>query len=229
MIPKIIHYVWLSENIPQNVQNNIEAWKNLLPSYEIIRWDLNKFDVEKSEWVKNALGKKMYAFAADYIRFYALYNFGGIYLDSDVSIVKPFDELLHLPYFIGFEMTGEIEAAIIGAEPKYEWIKKCMDYYEGRKFSTKPLTIIMREFFLENYGIKKIKSKEQFNKNEKQVQIFSADFFSPKHWNYKKIYKTKNTFSIHNFAGSWLPKFSFKDKVKNFLRTRWEIWKTLSS
>jgi len=225
MIPKIIHYCWLSENIPQNVQDNIKEWKNLLPSYEIIRWDLNKFDVEKSKWVKKALEEKLYAFAADYIRFYALYNFGGIYLDSDVSIIKPFDELLDLPYFIGFEMTGEIEAAIIGAKSKYEWIKKCMDYYEEREFSTKPLTIIMKEFFLENYGIKKIKSKEQFNKDERQIQIFSADFFSPKHWNYKKIYKTKNTFSIHNFAGSWLPKFSFKDKIKNFLRTRWDIWK----
>jgi len=225
MIPKIIHYCWLSENIPQNVQDNIKEWKNLLPSYEIIRWDLNKFDVEKSKWVKDALEKKLYAFAADYIRFYALYNFGGIYLDSDVSIVKPFDELLDLPYFVGFEMTGKIEAATIGAEPKCEWIKKCIDYYEGREFSTKPLPFIMSEILLENYGIKKIKGKEQFNKNEKQIQIFSADFFSPKHWNYKKIYRTENTFSIHNFEGSWLPKFSFKVKVKNYLRARWEIWK----
>jgi len=225
MIPKIIHYVWLSETIPQKVQNNIKAWKNLLPDYEIIRWDLNKFDVRKNMWVKDALEKNMYAFATDYIRFYALYNFGGIYLDTDVNVVKPFDELLDLPYFVGFEMTGKIEAATIGAEPKCEWIKKCMDYYDGRKFSTKPLPFIMSEILLENYGIKKIRSKEQFNKNEKQAQIFSTDFFSPKHWNCKEIYKTKNTFSIHNFDGSWLSKFSFKDKVKNFLRTRLEIWK----
>ncbi|MDR2554047.1 MAG: hypothetical protein LBC64_01345 [Fibromonadaceae bacterium] len=229
MIPKIIHYIWLGKNIPQNVQNNIEAWKNLLPFYEIIRWDLNKFDVEKSEWVKNALKKELYAFAADYIRFYVLYNFGGIYLDTDVSIVKSFDELLDLPYFTGFDMSGKIESATIGAESKCEWIKKCLDYYNEREFSTTPLNIIMREVFLEYYGITKIKNKEQFNKNEKQMQIFSADFFSPKHWNYKKIYKTKNTFSIHHSAGSWLPKFSYKDKVKNFLRTRWEIWKTLNS
>jgi hypothetical protein len=122
-------------------------------------------------------------------------------------------------------MTGQIEAATIGVEPECEWIKKCLDYYENREFSTKPLPIIMNEFFLSNYGIKKIKSEEQFDQNEKRIQIFSSEFFSPKHWNCKKIYATKNTYSIHNCEGSWLPKFSLKDKVKNFLRMKLEIWK----
>jgi len=216
MIPKIIHYVWLNKSNPQKVPNSIGAWKNLLPDYEIMRWDLNKFDVEKSEWVKNALEKNMYAFAADYIRFYALYNFGGIYLDTDVSIVKPFDELLDLPYFAGFDMTGKIESATIGAEPKCEWIKKCMDYYDGREFSTKPVPFIISEILLENYGIKKIKSKEQFNKNEKQIQIFSVDFFSQntgitRKFTEQKILLVFTILKVHGYLN-----FPLKLKLKIF-------------
>jgi mannosyltransferase OCH1-like enzyme len=225
MIPKIVHYVWLSEDIPPKVRDNIDGWKRLLPDYEIIRWDSSRFDIQSNQWVKCALERKLYAFAADYIRLHALYNVGGIYFDSDVSVVKSFDSLLDLPYFIGFEMTGQIEAATIGAEPKCEWVKKVIDYYKDREFSTKPLTFIMNEIFLENYGIKKIKSEEQFSRNEKQIQVFASEFFSPKHWNCKKIYSTKNTYSIHNLAGSWLPKFSLWRKIKNFIRMKLEIWK----
>lgn len=117
MIPKIIHYCWMSgDSYPSNIQKCINSWHKYLPDYEIWLWDSNRFDIESSMWVKEAYEMKKYAFCADYIRLYALYNYGGIYLDSDVEVLKSYNELLDLPYFMGLESKGIIEAATIGAE-----------------------------------------------------------------------------------------------------------------
>lgn len=116
MIPKRIHLCWLSgDPYPQKIQKCIDSWKVHLPDYEIMLWDLKRFDIAQVPWVEQAFRVKKYAFAADYIRLYALYNYGGIYLDSDVEVLKSFDPLLDLPYFVGAENAGTIEAAIIGA------------------------------------------------------------------------------------------------------------------
>ena len=135
MIPKRIHLCWLSgDPYPQKIQKCIDSWKVHLPDYEIMLWDLKRFDIAQVPWVEQAFRVKKYAFAADYIRLYALYNYGGIYLDSDVEVLKSFDPLLDLPYFVGAENAGTIEAAIIGAEKGCDWIKACLDYYKGRNF-----------------------------------------------------------------------------------------------
>ena len=82
MIPKRIHLCWLSgDPYPQKIQKCIDSWKVHLPDYEIMLWDLKRFDIAQVPWVEQAFRVKKYAFAADYIRLYALYNYGGIYLD----------------------------------------------------------------------------------------------------------------------------------------------------
>ena len=102
MIPKIIHFCWLSDDpYPQEIQRCLDSWKEILPDYEIWKWDRKRFDINSVPWTKEAFESKKYAFAADYIRLYALYNYGGIYLDSDVLMYKSFNPLLNLPYFIG--------------------------------------------------------------------------------------------------------------------------------
>ena len=96
MIPKIIHYCWLSgDAFPENIRTCFASWKQFLPDYEFRLWDTARFDVHSLPWTKEAFEAKKYAFAADYIRLYALYQFGGIYLDSDVLLYKSFDDLLH--------------------------------------------------------------------------------------------------------------------------------------
>ncbi len=106
MIPKIIHFCWLSdEPYPESIQKCMNSWKEKLPDYEIWKWDFKRFPKGSAKWVDQAFEKRKYAFAADYIRLYALSNYGGIYLDSDVEVLKSFDDLLHLPYFIGMENT----------------------------------------------------------------------------------------------------------------------------
>ena len=89
MIPKIIHFCWMSgDAYPEKIKKCIESWKQKLPDYEIWLWDTNRFDINQSIWVKEAFEAKRYAFCADYIRCYALYNYGGVYLDSDVEVLK---------------------------------------------------------------------------------------------------------------------------------------------
>ena len=135
MIPKIIHLCWLSgDAYPAKIARCIESWKKFLPDYDIMLWDTNRFDLSKSQWVRDAFENKKYAFAADYIRFYALYHYGGVYLDSDVEVLRSFNDLLDLPYFVGAEKAQTPEAAIIGAEKGCDWIKQCLDYYDGRPF-----------------------------------------------------------------------------------------------
>ena len=87
MIPKQIHLCWLSgDPYPAKIEKCLASWKKHLPDYEVVLWDTERFDLESVPWVKQAFEAKKYAFAADYIRFYALYNYGGIYLDSDVEV-----------------------------------------------------------------------------------------------------------------------------------------------
>ena len=118
MIPKIIHLCWLSgDPYPKKIQYCIDSWKKYLPDYEIMLWDTKRFDVNSLLWTKQAFEAGKYAFAADYIRLYAVYNYGGIYFDSDVEVIKSFDELLNLPYFVGAEAGPEgVELAAFGAE-----------------------------------------------------------------------------------------------------------------
>ncbi|MBQ4189828.1 MAG: glycosyl transferase, partial [Bacteroidales bacterium] len=136
MIPKIIHLCWLSgDPYPEKIQYCIDSWKKVLPDYEVMLWDTSRFDVNSIPWTKQAFEAKKYAFVADYIRLYAVYNYGGIYLDSDVEAIRPFDDLLDLPYFVGAEAgLGGIELAAFGAEKGLEWVEYAMHYYEGRNF-----------------------------------------------------------------------------------------------
>lgn len=138
MIPKIIHYCWLGEDpYPEKIQRCIDSWSKHLPDYEFVLWNKQRFDIHSVKWVEQAYNAKKYAFAADYIRAYALANYGGIYLDSDVEVLKSFDNLLELPYFMGTEryaLSGTIEAAVVGAEPHHPFYEKLLAHYDGREF-----------------------------------------------------------------------------------------------
>lgn len=104
MIPKIIHYCWLSDDpIPTNLQNYIDGWKKIMPDYQIIKWDRKRIRLEDHPFALQAFNDKRYAFAADYVRAFALYTMGGIYLDSDVEVFSRFDDFLDCSYFTSFE------------------------------------------------------------------------------------------------------------------------------
>lgn len=161
MIPKKIHYCWLSEEpIPAKFMNYIENWSRVMPDYEIIRWDTHRFDIHSSKWVEDAYNNRKWAFASDYIRAYALYNEGGFYLDTDVIVNDRFDDYLNCGFVSSIEcnpkrwkqVSGQtdkdghrlpdvervmgfgIQAAIIGCVPGHRFVKMLLDYYDSRTF-----------------------------------------------------------------------------------------------
>jgi hypothetical protein len=222
MIPKIIHYCWLSgDAYPEKIQYCINSWKKIIPDYEFVLWDTNRFPLDSCQWVKEAFEAKKYAFAADYIRLYAVYNYGGIYLDSDVEVFKRFDNLLRLPYFIGHEGSEDcVEIAAFGAEKGIPWIKDCLDYYSGRhfkrddgSFDIRVLPNIVHDIISEKYQIKNISRIEDFEYNSNILNVFPKDWFCANvHINTYDIEPTyiisKSSYCVHHFANSWCKKES---------------------
>lgn len=135
MIPKIVHYCWLSgDPIPDNLKEYMSSWKEKLPDWEFMLWDKTRFDLNNIQWVRQAYEAKKYAFAADYIRQYAVYTFGGFYMDMDIEVIKNFDYLLSRKYVLGAETEYGIEAGIFGAEKGSNIIKTCLEWYSGKSF-----------------------------------------------------------------------------------------------
>lgn len=211
MIPKIIHYCWLSNDpIPEKLQQCMASWKKYLPDYEFVLWDLNRFDINQTLWTKQAFEAKKYAFAADYIRLYAVYNYGGIYMDMDVEVIKNMDILLQNPYFFGMETLTGIEAGIFGSEKSFLFLKQCLDYYENRpfvkkdgSFDTCPLPKIMYNVLSNNYQYDERTSINISDLDSKKIYLFDNEFLTAKSYQTGIINVTDNTFSIHHFAGSW--------------------------
>jgi hypothetical protein len=156
-IPKKIHYCWLSgEEMPKNIVKYINTWKKVMPDYEVVLWDKNKFDINAVPFVKQACEIKKWAFAADYIRLYAVYTEGGIYFDTDVIALKRFDNFLEYDYFTSLEVNPTtnafehyensnlddirripgfaFEAAIFGGIKGHPYLKDCLDWYETHDF-----------------------------------------------------------------------------------------------
>lgn len=216
MIPKIIHLCWLSgDPYPEKIRYCIDSWKRFLPDYEIMLWDTNRFDVNSTLWTKQAFEAKKYAFAADYIRFYAVYKFGGIYLDSDVEVIKPFDDLLHLPYFVGNEaIPSSIELAAFGAEKGMQWVKDAMDYYTDRPFvkqsgelDNMPLPFVMMPLLGEKYVIVRIENLSEYNPDPSMLCILPTEWFNANpsfNGRGQSHAITENTYCIHHFAESWI-------------------------
>jgi mannosyltransferase OCH1-like enzyme len=206
MIPKILHYCWFGRKPKSEmIKYCINSWKVYLPEYEIIEWNEEKFDVHKSSYVKQAYESKQWAFVSDYVRAYALYNLGGIYLDTDVEITGNLDVFLNHGAFSGFECVGYPFTALWGSEKNHYWPKKVLDLYEKLNFSTKTNTLIVSEILKEDYGI---------NVNKDEIQEYNNDIFI-----YPSNYFCLNirNYAIHHFESSWVPK-ELKNDVNNNLK-----------
>ncbi len=214
MIPKIIHYCWLSDDpFPESIRRTMDSWREKLPGYEFMHWDLKRFPLEKSRWVREAFEAKKYAFAADLIRLYAVYHHGGIYMDTDVEVVKPFDDLLHLPYFVGSEGEGIIEAGIFGAEKNCRWVGLCLDHYTDRVFKQpdgsydmQTLPRIMMARIEPHYTIIEEPKGRSLPYPDDTLTMFPRDYFCAKNQGTGIVTKTPNTYTVHHFAMSWKPK-----------------------
>lgn len=151
LIPKIIHYTWFSgEEFPEDIKACMETWKKVLPDYEFILWDAKKLAEINNTFANEAVSVRKWAFASDFVRMYAVYTYGGIYIDTDIEMYKSFDPYLKHRMFIGregnerWDGSGSAKRYIstfslltshcFGAEPGHPYLKECLDYYTNRHF-----------------------------------------------------------------------------------------------
>ncbi|MDR2444929.1 MAG: glycosyl transferase [Spirochaetaceae bacterium] len=214
MIPKIIHYCWLSgDTMPETYARCMETWKEKLKGYEFVLWDTKRFNIDSVLWVKQAFEVGLYACAADYIRLYAVYTTGGIYLDTDMESVRPFDQLLDADIMLAYEnhRSYNIEAGCFGAQRGHPFIKKCMEYFETTPFFVpEKLPEIMKLDRSERHNfidpiiapelMRSVLEKYFLLENYK---IYPNDYFTAKNVMTGEIEKTKNTFTVHHFGAQY--------------------------
>ncbi len=133
-IPKVVHFLWMSETKDEKTEQCLASWRQHLAGYEIREWNGSTFPYNDFVWAREAVQAKSWAYVTDYFRLWVLYNYGGIYLDADVMLQKNFDEYLEYKIFIGTEFTSQLGAHCIGAEAGNPYIKDCLDFYKDRHF-----------------------------------------------------------------------------------------------
>ena len=207
-IPKILHYVWLGgKPLPEKNRKFLESWKKFCPDYEIKLWNEKNFDIEHScDYVKEAYRSKKYAFVADYIRLLALYNYGGIYLDTDVEILKPLDDLLDNQLFFCRENNAYISTAVIGSQKRNPILRQMLETYWKRHFiledgsfdistNVETISLFLRQKYDYPLNSKRFETPD--------LNIYESTYFSPKDYFSGKCKSTKNSYAIHHFDGTW--------------------------
>lgn len=208
MIPKVIHYCWFGRGkMPELALKCIESWKKHLPDYTIKEWNEDNFDLDMYHYVREAYDNRKFAFVTDVVRLYALYYEGGVYMDTDVEVLKSLDPFLHHNAFSGFEDEKNIPTGIMASEKGGRWAKENLDYYNDKHFikddGTMDVTTNVQTItkIMLPYGLKQDNTYQDFND---LITFYPKDYFCPKSYKDGKIYLTKNTVTIHHFAGSWL-------------------------
>lgn len=218
MIPKVIHYCWFGGNpLPELAKRCIASWKKYCPDYEIIEWNESNYDVNKCAYMKEAYQEKVWGFVPDYARFDIIYHHGGIYLDTDVEIIRNIDELLKNCAFMGFEDENYVNPGlIIGGEKGNPALKSIMHWYETHHFveesGEKNLTAspALVSALLEKMGMRK---EQTIQTLQDSLTIYPKDFFCPMNYDTGEVIITENTASIHHFAASWLQR-----KTRNWVQ-----------
>lgn len=209
MIPKIIHYCWFGGNpLPEDAKRYIATWKKYCPDYEIREWNEHNFDVTQNTYCYEAYKAKKWAFVTDYVRLKVLHDCGGIYMDTDVEVCKALDPFLRYSAFSGFETENKIPTGILGSQKEGGWITYLLSYYDTKHFNlngkmdltTNVSTI--SQMTKDKYDIKLDNTFQIFGENN---VIFPFEYFCAKDMMDGKIKSTNNTYTVHHFAGSWLP------------------------
>lgn len=220
MIPKIIHYCWFGRNpLPEDVKKNIASWKKYCPDYEIIEWNEDNFDLSLCNYIQDAYKEKKWAFITDYVRLYVLVQYGGIYMDSDVEIIKNLDPFLKYPAFSGFQTEDSIPTGIMASEKGFHLFRKLLDEYKDRSFynSDGSINNTTNVVYITNACLKRGLVLNNKKQNIDGFYLFPQDYFCAKSYETGKITITNNTYTIHHFAGSW---FTNSERKKAELRKK---------
>ncbi len=231
MIPKKIHYCWLSgEPLPDLFKECLDSWARVMPDYDIVLWDKDRFDISAKPFVKEACDVKKWAFASDYIRLYAICSEGGIYLDADVFVRKRFDDFLQYDCFTSVEYHQHIaqklqaaaylnpdgtskyketnipgiglQAAVIGGIKGHAFLKDCLDFYDSKHFLLEDGTYYDKILSPGIYAI--VAEKHGFvYKDLKQELNNNMVVFPSETFAVEPVKATDNSYAIHMIAGSW--------------------------
>ena len=228
MIPKIIHYCWFGRNPkPFLVKKCIRSWKKYCKEYKIIEWNENNFIIKNAPaYVRQAYKAQKWAFVTDYVRLFVLYKYAGIYLDSDVEVIKPLDGFLKHKGFSGFEQEFSVPTGIMASEKKHPLILEWISEYKEKNFILSDgsynletnVEAITNSMIL--HGLRLDNSFQIIS----DYAFYPKDYFCPKSYNDGYIYLTKNTHVIHHFAGSWKTSKERKDYKRTIFRKRIEKW-----
>lgn len=234
MIPKIIHYCWFGGNpLGENEKKCIASWKKFFPDYEIKLWDESNYDVNKISYTKHAYQEKKYAFVSDYARFDILYQYGGIYFDTDVEVIRPMDDIIRQGAFMGCEL-GLAEIAVapglgMAAEAKQPFYQEVLQYYESLQWfpsnnekSNQTVVSIVTNL-LRKKGLKKV---DKIQKIE-DILIYPEEYFCPMHSSTHEINIVENTYTIHHYSASWMSEEQ-KQKTKEVGEMCKYLWRPLA-
>lgn len=220
MIPKVIHYCWFGKNPkPKMALKCIDSWKKYCPGYEIVEWNEDNFDVNSNLYCRQAYESKKWAFATDYARLEIIYNYGGIYLDTDVELIKPLDELLDCDCFIGRQQGFQVNTgAGFGACKGHPLVKIMLDDYADISFLKENGEMDLytcphrnSQWLFEN-GLRADDSYQEIC----DARIYPIEYFSPKDAWTRIVTKTDNTFSIHHCGASWSEAETGGDHLKRY-------------
>lgn len=216
MIPKVIHYCWFGGNpLPDIALKCINSWKEFFPDYEIKEWNESNFDLNCCDYVKEAYEAKKWAFVSDYARFWVLYNYGGLYFDTDVEVIKDMSDIIAKGPFMGCETSDKSGSSLnivvnpglgLGVIPGLSIYKEILENYNISHFlnqdgSYNYMTVVDRTTnILKKYDFKEIDEIQMIA----NVYIYPKDYFCPMDYLTGKLNVTQNSRSIHWYDASWL-------------------------
>lgn len=215
MIPQSIHYCWFGgKPLGEKELKCIDSWTRFFPGYKIIRWDESNFNLDCCDYVREAYEAKKWAFVSDYARFKVLYEYGGIYFDTDVEVIKSFDDIVEKGPFMGIESETGSSGGIsvnpglgLGARPFMRTYREVLDSYENDHFISADgslcyTTVVERvTALLRSMGLKEGKGVQQLD----GISIYPTEYFSPINMDTGELCITSRTHSIHHFDASWQP------------------------
>lgn len=208
MIPKIIHYCWFGGNeMPKTAKTYIQGWKQRMPDYQFIEWNEKNYDISKCKFAEDAYYEKKWAFVTDYVRLDVVYEYGGIYLDTDVEVLRPFDDLLVHKGFMGFDDDNMINTGLgFGAEKGNPFIGENKAKYESLNLYDyiKNLDQISCPHITSD--LVKLHGGKLDNKLQEvgNLMLYPREYFCPMNFYNGKIKITDRTYSVHRYSMSWL-------------------------
>lgn len=225
--PKKIHYCWFGRNpLPESALKCIASWRKYFPGYEIIEWNEDNFDVNSIPYTAEAYAAKKYAFVSDYARFKILYDHGGLYFDTDVEVIKSFDDILSQGSFMGVEVEPQNGSNIavnpglgLGVSAHNNILSEIIDFYTVHNFRLEngkinPYAVVkITTDHLCRHGLKNISGIQAIE----DITIYPAEYFNPLDDATGRLYKTSKTHSIHWFSKTWMDVNPFRQTISRFI------------